>query len=102
MRGNNDMPEKPPKICGRSIVNDLRGALSRRLFLDTRRKSRQVLRVSRPLRRLPLVEQTAAHLREGFQSGRWAGLLPGVVPLAEELMVSKDIAREALNLRSSM
>jgi DNA-binding LacI/PurR family transcriptional regulator len=45
-----------------------------------------------------LVEQTAAHLREGFQNGRWSGLLPGVVPLAEELMVSKDIARAALKV----
>jgi DNA-binding LacI/PurR family transcriptional regulator len=54
--------------------------------------------VSRPLRRLPLVEQTAAHLREGFQRGRWGGLLPGVVPLAAELMVSKDVARAALKV----
>lgn len=52
----------------------------------------------RPLRRLPLVEQTAAHLREGFQSGRWSGLLPGVMPLADDLMVSKDTARAALKL----
>lgn len=54
--------------------------------------------MSLPLRRLPLVEQTAAHLREGFRSGRWGGLLPGVVPLADELMVSKDIARAALKV----
>lgn len=66
-------------------------------YFATRRKSRQVLRVSHPLRRLPsLVEQTAAHLREGFQGGRWVGPLPGVVPLADELMVSKDIVRAAL------
>lgn len=38
------------------------------------------------------------HLREGFQSGRWTGQLPGVVPLAEALMVSKDILRAALKL----
>ena len=53
--------------------------------------------MSHSLRRLPtLVEQTAAHLREGFQSGRWAGPLPGVVPLANALTVSKDIVRTAL------
>jgi DNA-binding LacI/PurR family transcriptional regulator len=38
------------------------------------------------------------HLREGLQSGRWAGQLPGVVPLAEELMVSKDVLRAALKV----
>ncbi len=38
------------------------------------------------------------HLRAGFQSGRWAGPLPGVVPLAEELMVSKEILRDALKV----
>ena len=54
--------------------------------------------MSHPLRRLPLVEQTALHLREGFQSGRWAAQLPGVVPLAEELLVSKDVLRAALKL----
>ena len=54
--------------------------------------------MSHPLRRLPLVEQTALHLREGFQNGRWAGQLPGVVPLAEELLVSKDVLRAALKL----
>lgn len=51
------------------------------------------------LRRLPsLAEQAAEHLREGFQSGRWVGLLPGVVPLASELKVSKDIVRAALKV----
>ncbi|BCU76391.1 hypothetical protein llg_11060 [Luteolibacter sp. LG18] len=54
--------------------------------------------MSRPLLRLPLVEQTAAHLREGFQTGRWAGALPGVLQLADELMVSKQIVRSALLL----
>lgn len=49
-----------------------------------------------PLRRQPLVEQTAAHLREGIQAGRWAGPLPGVLQFADQLMVSKDIVREAL------
>jgi DNA-binding LacI/PurR family transcriptional regulator len=50
----------------------------------------------RPLRRLPLVEQTAVHLREGFQNGRWTGHLPGVLQLADELMVSKQVVRVAL------
>jgi hypothetical protein len=45
--------------------------------------------MTQPLRRQPLVEQTAAHLREGFVSGRWTGHLPGVLQLAEELVVSK-------------
>lgn len=49
-----------------------------------------------PLRRLPLVEQTASHLREGIQAGRWVGPLPGVLQFADQLMVSKDIVREAL------
>jgi DNA-binding LacI/PurR family transcriptional regulator len=52
----------------------------------------------RPLRRLPLVEQTAAHLREGFQSGRWVGQLPGVLQLADELVVSKHLVRSALKI----
>jgi DNA-binding LacI/PurR family transcriptional regulator len=45
-----------------------------------------------------LIDQTAAHLREGFQSGRWTGQLPGVLQLAAELMVSKHIVRAALKL----
>lgn len=51
-----------------------------------------------PLRRQTLIEQAAAHLREGFQKGRWAGQLPGVGPLAGELGVSKDTLRAALAL----
>jgi DNA-binding LacI/PurR family transcriptional regulator len=54
--------------------------------------------VTRPLRRLPLAEQTAAHLREGFQSGRWAGQLPGVHQLAGELAVSNHTVRTALKM----
>jgi hypothetical protein len=50
----------------------------------------------RPVRRLSLVEQTAAHLREGIGSGRWGDCLPGVLRLAETLDVSKDIVRAAL------
>lgn len=52
--------------------------------------------MSPPLRRLPLAEQTATHLREGFQSGRWIGQLPGVLQLAAELTVSKHTVRAAL------
>lgn len=54
--------------------------------------------MSQPLRRQPLVEQTAAHLREGFVSGRWTGYLPGVLQLAGELMVSKHLVRGALRI----
>ncbi|MBL9183244.1 MAG: substrate-binding domain-containing protein [Verrucomicrobiaceae bacterium] len=52
----------------------------------------------KPLRRQTLTEQAASHLREGFQKGRWAGQLPGVGPLADELGVSKDTIRAALSL----
>jgi DNA-binding LacI/PurR family transcriptional regulator len=71
---------------------------SRPFGFATGPKRGQVPPVSRPLRRLPLVEQTAAHLREGFQSGRWVGQLPGVLQLAEELVVSKHIVRSALKV----
>lgn len=54
--------------------------------------------MTQPLRRQPLVEQTAAHLREGFISGRWSGTLPGVLQLAEELVVSKHLVRGALRI----
>jgi len=54
--------------------------------------------VSIPLRRHPLIEQAAAHLRDGFRSGRWSGKLPGVLRLADELVVSKQIVRDALAL----
>lgn len=50
-----------------------------------------------PVRRQSLVEQTAAHLRDGFRSGRWSGYLPGVLRLASELGVSKDTVRGALH-----
>ena len=49
-----------------------------------------------PLRRLSIVEQTAAHLREGLRAGRWLGQLPGVVRLAAELGVSTHTLRAAL------
>lgn len=54
--------------------------------------------MAQPLRRQPLVEQTAAHLREGFVSGRWSGYLPGVLQLSEELVVSKHLVRGALRI----
>ncbi|MES2660959.1 MAG: substrate-binding domain-containing protein [Verrucomicrobiota bacterium] len=50
----------------------------------------------KPIRRQSLVEQTVAHLREGFGSGQWSGQLPGVLSLASELGVSKDTLRDAL------
>ena len=49
-----------------------------------------------PLRRLSIVAQTAAHLREGLREGRWRGQLPGVVRLAAELGVSTHTLRAAL------
>jgi len=52
----------------------------------------------KPLRRLTVLEQTAAHIREGLQTRRWGDKLPGVLRLAEELLVSKDSVRGALHL----
>jgi DNA-binding transcriptional MocR family regulator len=52
--------------------------------------------MSHPLRRLRLAEQIAVHLREGFQSGRWVGQLPGAPQLANELRVSNQTVRAAL------
>ncbi len=49
-------------------------------------------------RRLSLVEQTAAHLREGLRAGRWRGQRPGVVRLAAELGVAKLTLRAALRM----
>jgi DNA-binding LacI/PurR family transcriptional regulator len=54
--------------------------------------------MTHPLRRQPLVEQTATHLREGLQSGRWSGQLPGVPQLVNDLVVSKHIIRAALRV----
>src|SRR6188768_151405 len=54
--------------------------------------------MTNPLRRQPLVEQTAAHLRAGLQSGRWVGHLPGVPQLVKELVVSNHVIREALGV----
>jgi DNA-binding LacI/PurR family transcriptional regulator len=77
--------------CGPGKLQDL-------LLLQLGQKANRFRTVTRPLRRLPLAEQTAAHLREGFQSGRWAGQLPGVTQLADELAVSKHVLRAALKL----
>ena len=41
---------------------------------------------------------SAEHLREGLRTGRWRGVLPGVVRLAAELDVSRDTIRAALRL----
>lgn len=49
-----------------------------------------------PLNRLSIVEQTANHLRLGFQEGRWQGQLPGVRQLASELGVCKSTICAAL------
>ncbi|MES2919978.1 MAG: substrate-binding domain-containing protein [Verrucomicrobiota bacterium] len=54
--------------------------------------------MTNPLRRQPLVEQTAAHLRAGLQSGRWVGHLPGVPQLVKELVVSNHVIRAALGV----
>ncbi len=51
-----------------------------------------------PVLRTSLSEITARHLREGFASGRWLGVLPGVRQLAAELGVSRDVLRAALRL----
>lgn len=50
------------------------------------------------LKRLSLIEQTAGHLRQGFEGDRWQGKLPGVGRLALDLGVSKDTVRAALQL----
>ena len=49
-----------------------------------------------PIRRLSVAEQTAGHLRQALQAGRWADGLPGVLRLAAELQVSKKAVRTAL------
>lgn len=49
-----------------------------------------------PIPRPSLVEATAGQLRRCIQEGRWQGWLPGVRPLAEEFMVSKETLRAAL------
>jgi DNA-binding LacI/PurR family transcriptional regulator len=52
----------------------------------------------KPIRRLSLAEQTAAHLRDGLRARRWGDTLPGVLRLATECQVSKDTIRSALRL----
>lgn len=71
---------------------------STHFYFATGFKKDQVLRVPSSLRRLSLVDQIAAHLRESFQSGRLVGQLPGVEQLMEELVVSKRIVRSALKV----
>ena len=52
----------------------------------------------KPLPRLSLATQTAAHLRTRLRAGQWGGLLPGVLPLSAELHVSPPTVRAALRL----
>ena len=51
-----------------------------------------------PLRRLTVIEQTTAHIRNSLRENRWGAELPGVLRLAKELDVSKDSVRAALRL----
>ncbi len=48
------------------------------------------------LARRSIAQQTSEHLRKGFQTGRWAGTLPGIARLAEELDVSPPTVRTAV------
>lgn len=48
------------------------------------------------VRPLGIREQVTETLREGFRSGRWAGVLPGVRSLAKELQVSCGTLQAAL------
>lgn len=50
----------------------------------------------KPVPRLSLAAQTAAHLRARLRAGQWGGLVPGVLPLSEELHVSPPTVRAAL------
>lgn len=50
----------------------------------------------RHVRRITIIDQTAQHIRDGVQNGRWTGKLPGLRPLAEELGVSRESLRTAL------
>ena len=47
----------------------------------------------KPLRRISIIELTAAHLREGLRAGRWSGDLPGVARLVKELDVGHRTVR---------
>lgn len=52
----------------------------------------------KPVPRLPLAAQTAAHLRTRLRAGQWGGVLPGVIPLSLDLQVSVPTVRAALRL----
>ena len=52
----------------------------------------------RAMLRLSAVEQTANHLRDGLREGLWRGTLPGVVPLAQLLNVSRGTLLGALRV----
>ncbi len=50
----------------------------------------------KPIRRVTIIEQTVAHLRERVFAGHWKEELPGVIRLAQEFKVSKNTVRAAL------
>lgn len=50
-----------------------------------------------PMSRRSLSDQTAEYLRSGFRQGRWKVGVPGVVRLAGELGVSREVVRAALH-----
>jgi DNA-binding LacI/PurR family transcriptional regulator len=52
----------------------------------------------REMRRLSVVEQSANHLRNGIRNGLWRGTLPGLVPLARELNISRGTLQSALRI----
>jgi DNA-binding LacI/PurR family transcriptional regulator len=49
-----------------------------------------------PIQRVSLPERVAAHLREGIRNSRWGDQLPGEQQLANELDVSRNTIRRAL------
>ena len=53
--------------------------------------------MSEGMRRQYVWEQTADHLRQGIRDGKWTGILPPERLFIEELRVSRDQLRLALN-----
>lgn len=49
-----------------------------------------------PIRRVSLVDKTVSHLREAIEAGVWTEILPGEIPLVEQLGVSRRTLRAAL------
>jgi DNA-binding LacI/PurR family transcriptional regulator len=64
-------------------------------FLQTVLNNDTVLGMS-SLRRLSIIEQTVAHLRERLRQKQWEGTMPGVRKLALELDISPNTADAAL------